>query len=232
MSLTGTAPLVAPLTGRDTGLADQGGTFVAQMPTLGTGVIGFATPTSQALGETNPCFLLYNGGNLNIYPLYLRIYVTVIGTTSATSGVQFTQTVDQGNRSAGTGTTQTPVISNTSIGSPITATGLNPSASKSAATILLGANVTTAATGQKRVVGHGLYRALLPGVVWDEYGFSWGSPQASGVGTVLEAATAMSKTINYPALVIGPGAFFSIAYWFASVTASPTFHYEFGYGEK
>ena len=232
MSLTGNAPLVAPLTGRDTGLADQGSIYTASMPTLGTGVIGFATPTSQAIGETNPCFTLYNGGSVNVYPLYLRMYVTVIGTTSSTSGVQFTQTVDNGNRSGATGTFQTMAIQNSSIGATQMANGINPSAFKSAATILVGANVTTAATSQKRVVGHMQYRALLPGVVWDEYGFSWGSPTNMSSGTVMEAATALSRTVNYAPLVIGPGGFFSIAYWFANVTASPTFHYEFVYGER
>ena len=234
MSLTGNAPLVAPLTGRDTGLADQGSIYTASMPTLGTGVIGFATPTSQAIGETNPCFTVYNGGSVNIYPLYLRMYVTVIGTTSSTSGIQFTQTTDIGNRSGGSGTFQTMVISNTSIGATLTPTGVNPSSFKSGATILVGANVTTAATSQKRVVGHMQYRALLPGVVWDEYGFSWGSPTNFASGTPLEVAgtPALSRTVGYAPLVIGPNGFFSIACWFANLTAAPTFHYEFVYGER
>ena len=232
MSLTGTSPLVAPLVGRDTGLADQGAVYTASMPTLGTGVIGFATATSQAIGETNPCFTLYNGGSVNIYPLYLRMYVTVIGTTSSTSGIQFTQTTDIGNRSGGSGTFQTMVITNSSIGATLTPNGINPSAFKSGATILVGANVTTAATSQKRVVGHMQYRALLPSVVWDEYGFSWGSPTNFSAGNVMETAGALSRTVGYAPLVIGPNGFFSIACWFANLTAAPTFHYEFCYGER
>ena len=158
--------------------------------------------------------------------------MTVIGTTGTTSGIQFTQTLDIGNRSGGSGTFQTMVIQNSSIGATQSPQGINPSAFKSGATILVGANVTTAATSQKRVVGHMQYRALLPSVVWDEYGFTWGSPTQFSSGNVLETAGALSRTVSYPSLVIGPNGFFSIAQWFANTTAQPTFHYEFMYGER
>src|ERR1700674_77821 len=87
MALTGTSALVAPLTGRDTGLADAGAVFVALTPTPGTGIVSFATPTTFAVGELNPFVSIINGGNLNIYPLYCRFHVTVVPTTNTTSNL-------------------------------------------------------------------------------------------------------------------------------------------------
>ncbi len=227
MSLTGNAPLVAPLIGRDTGLADAGATYVASMPTLGTGVIGTVNLTSQAIGDLAPYFTCYNGGSLNIYPLYWRAYVTVIGAGGTVC--QYTMTTDVTNRVTTLGTAM--VINNTNIGTTQTPQGVNPSAFKSAAVIQVGAIVAGPAVAE-RVVGHVLYRGTTQNIVWDEIGFSWGSPDSCSVGTPLEPATAMSRWTNLPALVIGPGQYFSIFTWNGSRTTHPTLHVEFCYGER
>ncbi len=231
MALTGNTPLVAPLVGRDTGLADAGAVFVATMPTPGTGTVGFATPTTFAIGELNPFLFLYNGGNLNIYPLYARFNVTVVDTTGTLPYLACF--VDQGIRGNVTGTAMT--VQNTNIGSQLTvggnSPGSNPSAAKSGAQVTAGLNVLTAATPQRRVVGNAKIRATTP-VVSDQYGLSFGSPDPVVAGAAIDGTAALDRCVNFPAIVIGPGQCFGIVYWKAAITVGITLEAEFCWGER
>jgi hypothetical protein len=229
MSLTGTSPLVAPLTGRDTGLSDAGAMFSAVTPTPGTGILGFATPTTFAIGELNPFVFLYNGGNLNIYPFYISLTVTA----APVAGVlpYLTVFVDQGLRGNVTGTVAT--INNTNIGSqlPLSPVGFNPSAVRSGAQVTVGLNVLTAATPQRRIVANRRIRGVLP-VVSDQYTLSFGSPDPTSTGMPIEGTLILDRVINMPAIVVGPGQCMGIVYWAASNSTGVTAEVEFCYGER
>ena len=231
MALTGNTPLVAPLVGRDTGLADAGATFVAVTPTPGTGIVGFATPTTFAIGELNPLLIIINAGNLNIYPLYFRMLVTV----APVAGVlpYLSVFIDQlAGRTAVQATALT--VSNTNIGSQLgvgSQAGFNPSAIKSGAQIAVGVNTLTAATSQRRIVGNARMRGTLP-VVSDTYGLSFGSPDPVSAGMPIEGTLILDRTINMPAIVLGPGQVMGVVYWAASNSTGVTAEIEFAYGER
>ncbi len=231
MALTGNTPLVAPLTGRDTGLSDAGAVFVALTPTPGTGIISFATPTTFAIGELNPHLMVINAGNLNIYPLYVRFLVTV----APVAGVlpYLSVFIDQlAGRTAVAATGLT--INNTNIGSQLGVganVGANPSAIKSGAQISIGVNTLTAATSQRRVVGNARVRATLP-VVSDTYGLSFGSPDPVATGMPIEGTLVLDRVINMPAIVLGPGQIMGVVYWAASNSTGVTTEVEFCYGER
>jgi len=105
-----TNPIVAPLTSRDTQVADTGNLFVATNPTPGTAIVG---PVSTTFNQTIALFLVYNGGNLTIYPTALRMKVTSAGTGGTT--VRFDHRVDTGNRYSSS------VSGNTLTGNPTSA---------------------------------------------------------------------------------------------------------------
>jgi hypothetical protein len=229
MSLTGTTPLVAPLTGRDTGLADAGAMFVASNPTIGTGQVGFATNTTFAIGELNPFIFLYNGGNLNIYPLYVRLHVTVVNTTGVLPYIGVV--VDQGIRGNVTGTVMTVVNSNIGSQLALSPVGFNPSAVKSGAQVTMGLNALTAATSQRRIIASAILRPVKS-VVHDVYQLSFGSPDPTSTGMPLEGTLAIDRVINVPATVVGPGQCMGIVYWNAADTVGITMEAELCYGER
>src|SRR6266478_3082274 len=108
---TSQALSVLPVTGRDLALADSANYYVATTPTPGTGII---TGTPVTLVETTPALVVFNAGLLNVYLHYLRIGVTVASTGDVTN-MNFSHSVDQGNR-MGTATNGTQLtINNTNI---------------------------------------------------------------------------------------------------------------------
>mgnify|MGYP001597421384 CR=1 FL=1 len=216
MAFSGSSANVAGLTGRDTNLADLGASFLAITATPGTGVIGHAAPTT--FDETKPYFLLYNAGALTIYPAFLKLHTTVVGVAGAR--VQFTQAIDSVNRWSSVGTALT--INNTNMASNVI----------SGATIRVGAPVATAASPNRRVLSHRVYRAVIE-VVEDTYCFSWGSPSPGAPSNLISSGTTVTAfTHSYPALAIGPGQSFLIHQWRASQSTGPTFEVEFAYYEK
>src|ERR1700687_962559 len=99
---------VLGVTGRDIALADSANYYVAVTPTPGTGIV---TGNPTTLVSTTPALVVFNGGLLNVYLLYLRISSTVVGGGAATKN--FTHVVDQGNRFSSGGTQLT--VNNTNI---------------------------------------------------------------------------------------------------------------------
>ena len=217
MALSSSSTLVTPLAGgRDTGAADQGNFFVAITPTPGTGVISNASVT--AFTETTPYLVLYNGGNLNIYPTHVRLHTTVVGAGSSTAN--WTWTLDTGNRlsSGGTGLT----IANTNMTSNV----------KSGAIATVGAVTATAASSVRRVVGHQMVKFALE-TVHDCLQFNFGGPeQLDPTSLINNAATLSHTTVNYAPLVIGPGQSLVAVRWAASHTTGVTYEVEMGWIEK
>ncbi len=135
MSLAGTSTQVAPVTSRDTQASDLGYYFSAITPTPGTGIIGHAINTTFV--ETKPMFLLYNGGNANIYPMFLKLTNTAVSVGNTMT--QFTVTLDQGNRFSSGGTAL--LVANNNINS----------GNQSGAQITVGAVTATAATAPREI---------------------------------------------------------------------------------
>lgn len=202
-------------TNRDAALADQGVAYVAFSPVPGTGQASFATATTLAIGELNPDFFLYNPGPNTVYPLYLRVRVSAVSTSSVKT--QFTQFVDVGARGNVTGTSLT--ITNTNPNSVATSNSL----------ITVGLNVLTAATAKRRFVGHAQYRSTID-VIEDVYHFTWGSPVNAPSAQVVATVSEISKI--YMPIAIPPGFCFGITNWAASKSAGATQEYEFGFIEK
>src|ERR1700674_1506549 len=109
MSLGSPAALsVVNVTGRDLALADSANYYVAVTATPGTGQVT-GNPTS--LVSTTPALVVFNGGLLNVYLLYLKLGATVVGGGAAFHN--YTHSVDQGNRFTSGGAALT--INNTNI---------------------------------------------------------------------------------------------------------------------
>ena len=216
MAFSGSSASVATLTGRDTNVADLGASFLAISPTPGTGIIG---PVSETFVETAPYFHLYNAGSLTIYPTFLKLHVTVVGTTG--TRVQFTQTLDSGaNRYTSGGSALT--INNTNMASSVV----------SGAQIRAGALVVAAASTSRRILSHRVYRAVIE-VVEDTYCFNWGAPEQQVMSSIITSGTGVvAATHNYPPLAIGPGQQFLITPWSSGIAVGQTFEVEFAYIEK
>ncbi len=216
-STSATSPIVLPITSGEFGLADQGCFYNAVSPTPGTGIVG---PVSTTWDETKAIFNLYNGGTANIYPKFLRLHCTVIGTTGA--GVRFTQTTDQGNRYSSGGTAL--VISNSN----------QNSSNRSGAQAQFGALTTTAATSQRRLQSNKLFKSTGIEVVDETYQLSWASPtQLEDPASLINNTTTLAHTsYSFGPLAIGPGQSFTIHQWRASITVGITFEVEFGFVEK
>jgi hypothetical protein len=217
MSLTGNSTLVTTLAGaRDTAVADSGGMYTAITPTPGTGIVGGAAVTT--FDQTKPHIILYNSGNLNIYPLYIRAHTTVVGVGNSIANWTFT--LDTGNLYTSGGTALT--INNTNM----------LSANKSAAIITVGATTCAAATGAARIVGHQMVRAALE-VVHDCLQFNFGgAEQCDPMSLIGNSTTISHTTVNFAPLVIGPGQCFKATRWAGSQSTGVTLELEMCYIEK
>ncbi len=216
MSLIGSSAVVAPLTSRDTQAADLGYYFTGVTPTPGTGIIGHAVNTTFV--ETKPMFCLFNGGNASIYPLYLRLTMTVVPVGNTQQ--QFTTTIDQGNRFSSGGTALTLANNNMN------------SQNLTAAQITVGAVTATAASSQRRVIQNRVFRNVI-GVVGDVYQWSWGSGELVDPSGLPTDGTLRAHVmyVNSP-LVVSPGCSLCITAWGATYSTGATYEYEFGYVEK
>ncbi len=216
-SVTQPTATVNPLVSRDTMAADLGVSYTAFTPTPGTGIIGHAVNTTFV--ETKPMFLLYNGGSLNIYPLSLRLTMTVlpVGNTQQ----QFTTTIDSGNRFSSGGTALT--INNNNM----------MSQNASAAVITVGAVTATAASTSRRLVSHRAFRPTVIGVVGDVYQFSWGSGELVDPSGLPTDGTLRAHVMYVCSpLVIAPGTSMMITAWGATFSTGATYEYELSFVEK
>lgn len=205
-------------TARDTVAADQGAYFVAST-VPGTGLVGHAVSTT--LVETKAIFLVANTGLATVYPQYLRMTMTVlpVGNTQQ----QFTVAIDQGNRFSAFVAGNALSIVNQNNNSPNT-TG---------AVVSAGAITLTAATNNRRLIGHRQFRPTVIGVVGDVYQFSWGSGECVDPSGLPTDGTARAHVYyNSSPIVLPPGTMMAIHAWGATFSTGATYEYEFGYVEK
>src|SRR6266853_2817030 len=216
MSLAGTATVVAPILSRDTVAADLGAFYTAST-VPGTGLLGHAVSTTFV--ETKAIFQVFNGGALTIYPLYLRMTVTVasVGNTM----VQFTTVLDQGNRFSAfvAGNALTPVNQN-----------MNSTAT-SMAQVKAGAVTLTTAKANRRIVSHRPFRPTTVGanigVIGDVYQFSYGSGElVDPSGLPVDASSCAHIMYVTSPLVIPPGMMLAIHAWGATYSTGATMEYE------
>ena len=204
---------VSPLTSKDWFAAAEGSYFTAISPTPGTGVIGHPAPTS--FDEAKPYFLVYNGSALNLYPQFLQLNETVasIGGTQ----VQFTQTIDAGNRYSSAGTAMT--VNNT-----------NMASANSAALVLCyqGAVVGTAASGSRRVIANTVFRSGVIDIIRDQYQLVWGAPDGTAT-TASRVATVAEFSRVCPPVCVGPGQSLCLVQWAAAQSTGPTWEALFGF---
>src|SRR5579859_6094362 len=194
MALAGSSnPVVSDVTARDTQAADSGNYYTALTPTPGTGIIGHAAPTT--FDQTKAYILVYNAGNLNIYPMYLRLHTTVVSAGDSTGPIFWTQVLDTGNRFSSGGTALTPNNCNYA------------SLNASGAVITVGAVVCTSNTSKSRTMAHKTFRPGTVDVVHDQFIFLWGAP-AMGTPQLLPTTTASTYAESFAPLVITPGSSF------------------------
>lgn len=218
MALATGSASATPLLARDTGAADLGSYYVAST-VPGTGLIGHAVSTT--LVETKAIFQVYNGGNLSIYPQFLRMTLTVLPVGNTMQ--QFTSVLDQGNR-----------FSAFVAGNALTITNQNmASQNTSGAQVNAGAVTLTAATANRRIVGHRAFRPTVIGVAGDVYQFSFGSGVLVDPSALPTDGTNRAHVMYVVSpLVIPPGTMYALHAWGATFSTGATYEYEFGYVEK
>jgi|SRR5579863_587044 len=200
------------VTNRDLAIADSANYYVAVTPTPGTGVITNAGTTAAA---TTPSLVVFNGGLLNVYLLYLKLSETVVGGGAAVHN--FTHFVDQGNRFTSGGTALT--INNTNI----------LANAKSSSQISFGAITATAATSNQRTIANDWFRAGAD-VVGDVYEFHYGAPLGASVGS--QVATVANFCRAVPAVVLQPQSSYVLNIWAATFTQGITFEVQLAFAEK
>jgi len=209
---SGIQSVVLGVTGRDLQIGDSANYYVASTPTPGTGIV---TGNPTTLVATTPALVVYNGGLLNVYLLYLRLMSTVVGGGAATKN--FTHQVDQGNRFSSGGTQLT--INNSNILSNV----------KSSVQATWGAVTATAATANVRALGNDWFRQGSADIVGDTYEFQYGSSVAAPSPNV---ATAMHFIHQAPVVVLLPGSSYLLNIWSGTFTAGITLEVQMGFAEK
>jgi hypothetical protein len=220
-SISGSTSLalsVLPVTGRDLAAADSANYYTATTPTPGTGII---SGTGITLIQTAPLLVVFNGGLLNVYLCYLRLSTTVASTGDVTN-MNFTHSVDQGNRmGTSTGGTQL-TVNNTNI----------MSNTKSSTQVTYGAITSAAgASANARTLGNDWPRVALINIVGDIYEWQYGSPYGQGVGST--PATVAHFMRSAPAICLQPQSSYVLNVFCATTfTTGFTAEVEMGFIEK
>lgn len=215
MAFQGTSTLVTSQTARDTSSSDQGFQFVGVNPTPGTGIASAAAPTT--LVETTPYLVIYNGGLVNISLLYLRLLNTAKSTGG--TGINFTHSLDSGNRFSSGGTSLT--LNNVNFGS----------SNKSAAVMTAGAVTATAKSSLQRNLGNVMFRPTVIDQTGDKYEFQYGEG-ASGSASPVDGTTVMHLVVGVPSVIINPGNSYLINLWKTSMSGAVSFEIEVAWVEK
>ena len=213
MSLQGTNLGVTPQTGRDIGLGDSANYYIMRTPTAGTGIISNAGTTAVA---TTPSLVLFNGGTLNVYLMYLRLSSTVVGGGAATKNFSFY--LDQGNRYTSGGTALVSVNTNMASGNTSLLAGYT------------GAITAAAAGANQRLVCNDWFRVALADVVGDVYEWQYGSP--AGGSSTSQVATVSSFVRATAPIVIQPQNCYLMNIWSSTFTQGITWEVQIGYCEK
>src|SRR3990167_1063370 len=192
-------------------LGDEGTYFTAITPTPGTGIVDGAVATFV---ETTPSLLIYNGpSNNRLFLDFIRYTTTVVSTAS--EQVQFTNTIDSGNRWTSGGTT-------------LTVNGVNMDGGLDACGIAIRKGIITAkgASASRRVHSHTIYRWATLEVVGDVYEMNFGEPATQSRTNV---ATVSTFSRGEAPLVIGPDQSFVQVGWGTNMSTGPTHQIELGF---
>lgn len=201
--------------GNQTG-ADEGSYYIATNATLGTAISGHAAPVI-ADADTKPLLFLFNGAsNKTIFPDYLNLHVTAVGT----GGTVHYTTIYLDNKGStsrtGGGTAITPVNSRS-----------NGPALPSGITLHFGA-VTAVMTSSVKV-GQQLVREVIP-VAHDTFTMKFGSPAGGFKSGLAVAGTATNNLVqHFGPLAVGPGGNLNISQIRASQSAAADYQFEFGF---
>lgn len=200
------------VTNRDLALADSANYYVATTPTPGTGIV---TGNPTALVQTTPALVVFNGGLLNIYLIYLKLSETVVGGGAAVKN--FTHSVDQGNRFS-SGATQ------------LTVNNTNPLANaKSSAQVTWGAVTALGATANARTLCNNWFRSGTD-VVGDVYEFHYGAPLGTAIGS--QVATVAHFARCSPPVVLQPQSSYVLNIWSGTFTQGITMEVQLAFAEK
>ncbi len=202
---------VNPVGSSRNNLADEGSYYSFITPTPGTGIVAGVVTTFV---ETTPFLVINNGtSNQRLVLDFIRLTTTV----APVGGSQpwHTYTIDRGNRYSSGGTALT--ISNTNSGAD-SASGL---------TAYTGAITASAATANRRVISHLMWRHALIGIIGDVYETVFGHEGPATNNT--QATTLMNVVKNVPPLVLAPGDSFVAVQWGASQSTAPTYAVEGGF---
>jgi hypothetical protein len=196
--------------------ADEGSYFVAQNPTVGTGIAGHAAPV-VADTDTKALLHIYNSGVKNIVLDYIWLEVTAAGTGGTiTYAVGYLDAKGSTARSSA-GTLCTPVCT-------------GPAANTSAAVAYFGPVVT--AMTSSRCIAIQLLREIIP-VVQDTALIKFGSPNGGVHSGLTTAGTATCHIVNhFPPVVIGPGGNFNFASISPSQSAARSYQFSVGFWER
>lgn len=201
------------VTGRDLALADSANYYVAVNATPNTGIVT-GNPTS--LVSTTPALVVFNGGLLNIYLIYLKLSETVVGGGAAVKN--YTHSLDQGNRYSSGGTALV-TVNNTNM----------LSNAKSSAQIAFGAITATAITSRGYNFANDAFRSGTD-VVGDVIEFQYGSPFGSAFGS--QVATVANFCRNVAPVCIEPQSSYLLNIWSGTFTQGITYEVQLAYAEK
>lgn len=215
MAFAGSNAIVAALTARDTESSDLGQYFVAVNPTPGTGIASAAAPTT--LVETTPLLTIFNNGNATVYLMYLRLTITA-GSTGGTA-VNYTHSLDSGNRYSSGGTALT--ISNVN--------GGNTNGSN--AVLTYGAVTATAKSSKQRNLGNLIIRPSVIDQTGDKYEIQYGEG-SSGSVTPFNGTNPGYFVVPAPPVVIQPQWTYLVNLWKTSMSAAQSAEVEIAYVEK
>ena len=204
---------ILPVTNRDLAMADSANYYVAVTPTPGTGIIS-AGPTT--LVSTTPSLVVFNGGLLNVYLIYLKLGSTVVGGGAAFHN--YTHSVDQGNRYTSGGTALT--INNTN----------SLANAKSSVQATWGSLTATTATANERKLGNDWFRSGAD-VVGDVYEFQYGSP-VGGATSGTQVATVMNTVRSTCPIVLQPQSSYILNLWASTNTQGVTMEVQLAFCEK
>jgi hypothetical protein len=213
----------APLYGSRHFLADEGSYFVATNPTPGTpiAITTSITTFAETAGAVGVSLLLKNNdsrtGNApkRIYFDKLKLMIVQVP-TSATSW-QFALVIDDNP------------VRYTSGGSAITPTQPNGDSNiASVAQMYFGA-LTTAVPNNRRTVGRGTLRGVIP-TTFDEFIITSGGMDEGG--SMASAAASGRIVENVPPIILAPQQQLCLTMWGAANAAAPTFEFEATWWEK
>lgn len=211
--------IVRLLSVKNSFFAEEGSSYMATTPTVGTGVaLGVAAAT--AVVQTAPSILLYNNdalGGKNIIMDSIKLIVTGAGT--AGTRLDCSIFVDTTVRYTSGGTAATPVNANVGVASASIAKFYDASS----------AIVSPAASSNMVRIARLLLRSQIP-VVMDQYYLDFGGATYSG--GITNGTAPLAVSVPVPTTVIGPQQSLLVFLHSASQSAAPTYEYDVVWTER